>query len=217
MADTPMRIQDSRGKKAGHGCARLYGPASGPDRTAPDRTQSNAGCSGVSLRGLRLQVAEAVGVAGLVRRIRNVGFLRRPAFAVAHATGRTPPCHGPCAGAPGTRRTPSARLSAASASRRGIHQMPHCRSSRQTGLGDTAFPNPFPAPVLPASHSSTPYHIKQKSEADGPEDNEAEDHEYDPGRFAVIVYPCRQIHLIELYINIFYIYILEKQCSPVKG
>ena len=44
------------------------------------------------------------------------------------------------------------------------------------------------ATLTPASHASTPYQIGQEGQAQGPVDDEAEDHQGDPGRLAVVVH-----------------------------
>src|SRR5215212_10134185 len=62
------------------------------------------------------------------------------------------------------------------------------------------------AGVSPKSHSSAPYQIDQNSEAERPEDDEACDHHRNPGRLAVIVQLCCNLHTRLMDVNCINIY-----------
>src|SRR5215207_3922819 len=70
----------------------------------------------------------------------------------------------------------------------------HAERSLPSACMAFSLPCEILAGMSPKSHSSAPYQIDQNSEAKGPKDDETCDHHRDPGRLAVIVQLCCNLH-----------------------
>src|SRR5438132_3281320 len=69
--------------------------------------------------------------------------------------------------------------------------------------------------MCPASHATTPYQISENHQPGGPEQDEADDHQPDPGRFTDVVQTPRDRHGRSPHVNVYYIHILSAS-RPVK-
>src|SRR6516225_5682287 len=72
---------------------------------------------------------------------------------------------------------------------------------------------PAHAVMVPATHSSSPYHESQDGEAQRPPPDETENHQRDPGRLSKLVDPCCDRHSGASLMNVNNIYIAPSDCQ----
>src|SRR5262249_39501956 len=72
---------------------------------------------------------------------------------------------------------------------------------------------PTRAVMVPATHSSTPYHEGEDGDAQRPPPDKAENHQRDPGWFSELIDPCCNGHGGASRINVNNIYIWTSNCQ----
>src|SRR6516162_8379212 len=72
---------------------------------------------------------------------------------------------------------------------------------------------PAHAVMVPATHSSTPYHESEDGEAQRPPPDKAENHQRDPGRLSELIDPCCDRHGGNLRADVNNIYIAPSNCQ----
>src|SRR6516162_3265656 len=72
---------------------------------------------------------------------------------------------------------------------------------------------PAHAVMVPATHSSSPYHESQDGEAQRPPPDETENHQRDPGWLSKLVDPCCDRHGGASLMNVNNIYIAPSDCQ----
>src|SRR5215471_4991680 len=72
---------------------------------------------------------------------------------------------------------------------------------------------PAHAVMVPATHSSTPYHESENGEAQRPPPDKAENHQRDPGWLSELIDPCCDRHGGNLRADVNNIYIAPSNCQ----